>query len=470
MADKLALGTGPYPSVPQLLADARLAALDDALGSAVEVAEIIDADRFTRLREKVRPGHAEHMQKVVAAAAETLRRHDGALRAAAALPSGSTRSDVREQLSNLIFDGFLAATPGRWRPHLPRYLSAAIKRCEAALTHPVKDERGAQVMAEIEDDYATLCAALPPGPLPASVDDIGRNRLHRMPTRPLTDILALEEIEHHRLYRGDVTTHLQRAFGGHVLAHALLAAYETVESDRFAHSLHAYFLRPGLTNERVLYDVEHTRDGHSFTSRSVVARQGGKNIFTAALSFHVEEQGLSHADPMPPDIPPPHECEPFANVLERRFGRSASVWEQEWGMLEVRFAGDTRADGGLAPSGRHAGHARVWVRTSSTLPAERRWQHAALAYLSDLTLLAASTVPHTVMLGSPRLQVASVDHSMWFHRPFVADDWLLYDQVSPSASGALGFSLGRLFQYETLVATCAQEGLIRPVDPATKRA
>lgn len=282
----------------------------------------------------------------------------------------------------------------------------------------------------------------------------------------LTEILSIEEIEATRLYRGDVSTHLQRAFGGQVMAESLLSAYRSVDPAREAHSLHAYFLRPGRTDTPVLYDVESTREGKSFSSRRVIARQGGTNIFQIAVSFHVREVGLEHQDPAPVDVPAPDVCPTLAEVLASRTGGDAETWEREWGMLDVRFVGDSRAGGGVMPTQSHGAHMRVWVRVRECLPEDLRWHQAGLAYLSDLTLLSVATVPHPTMIGDPRLQAASIDHSMWFHRPCRADDWMLYDQVSPSASRALGFSVGRIFQDGQLVASCAQEGLIRLVDLA----
>ncbi|HEX5906506.1 MAG TPA: acyl-CoA thioesterase II, partial [Propionibacteriaceae bacterium] len=142
-------------------------------------------------------------------------------------------------------------------------------------------------------------------------------------------------------------------------------------------------------------------------------------------------------------------------------GRPISFWEREWGALDVRYVGDSRPGGTLADT-RHPARSRVWVRASGRLPDDRRLHHAALAYASDLTLLGATTVPHGVFIGL-NVQAASIDHAMWFHRPFRADDWLLYDQVSPSASSGLGLATARLFQNGILVSNVAQEGLIRPL-------
>jgi acyl-CoA thioesterase-2 len=277
----------------------------------------------------------------------------------------------------------------------------------------------------------------------------------------LTELLDLEEIEI-GLFRGrQPDTRLQRAFGGQVLAQALVAAARTVEVTRVLHSLHAYFLLPGRTDISMVYDVEAVRDGRSFSSRRVVARQGGKVIFYLSASFHVAEDGFDHLDPMPDGIPAPDECPQLSEVLAKASGRSSSFWDREWGVLDVRYAGDSRPGGSLEDP-QHPARARVWVKTDGRLPDDRRIHQAALAYASDLTLLSASTVPHNVLVGV-NVQAASIDHAMWFHRPFRADDWLLYDQISPSASNALGLSTARLFQHGVLVSSVAQEGLIRPI-------
>lgn len=277
----------------------------------------------------------------------------------------------------------------------------------------------------------------------------------------LIDLLDLEEIEVGLFRARQPDTALQRVFGGQVLAQALVAAARTVPVTRVLHSLHAYFLIAGRTDIPIVYDVEAVRDGGSFSSRRVVARQGGKVIFYLSSSFHELEKGFEHLDPMPENVPPPEQCPKLGEVLFKASGRPVSFWESEWGALDVRYVGDSRPGGALA-NARHPARARVWVRTDGTLPDDRRLHQAALAYASDLTLLSATTVPHGVLIGL-NVQAASIDHAMWFHRPFRTDDWLLHDQVSPSASNGLGLATGRLFQNGVLVANVAQEGLIRPL-------
>lgn len=286
--------------------------------------------------------------------------------------------------------------------------------------------------------------------MPASLDE-------------LLELLDLEQIDLN-LFRGrQPRTRLQRVFGGQVASQALMAATRTTSEERLPHSLHAYFLRSGDTAVPIVYDVERTRDGSSFSSRRVVARQHGQPIFYLSASFQVAETGFDHQDTAP-EVPAPDDCPTLGEVLERISGRPIAAWDEEWAALDVRYAGDSRPGGAIAPDGRTA-RARVWVRASGPIPDQPALHECVLAYASDLTVLAASLVPHGTFIGDPRLRTASIDHAMWFHRAFRADAWLLYDQVSPSASGGRGFSTGELFtQSGALVASVAQEGLIRQVE------
>jgi acyl-CoA thioesterase-2 len=277
----------------------------------------------------------------------------------------------------------------------------------------------------------------------------------------LIDLLDLEEIEVGLFRARQPDTQLQRAFGGQVLAQALIAAGRTVDPARMLHSMHGYFLLPGRTDTTMVYDVEAIRDGRSFSSRRVVARQGGQVIFYLSASFHIAEEGFDHLDPIPEGVPGPDECPRLSDVMAKASGRAPDLWEHEWGALDVRYIGDSRPGGALVDPA-HPAQTRVWVRADGDLPDDHRIHQAVLAYASDLTLLSASTVPHGVLVGV-NVQAASIDHAMWFHRPFKADQWLLYDQISPTASGALGLSTGRLFQDGILVSNVAQEGLIRPI-------
>ena len=287
--------------------------------------------------------------------------------------------------------------------------------------------------------------------MPASLDE-------------LLDLLDLEQIDLN-LFRGrQPRTRLQRVFGGQVASQALMAATRTTDPDRSAHSLHSYFLRAGDTAVPIVYDVERTRDGRSFNTRRVVARQHGRPIFYLSASFQVAEDGFDHQDQMP-EVPAPADCPTLGEVLHRVSGRPIADWDEEWAALDVRYAGDSRPGGAIATDGR-AARARVWVRASGAIPDLPALHQCVLAYASDLTVLAASLVPHDTFVGDPRISTASLDHAMWFHRPFRADEWLLYDQVSPSASGGRGFATGELFsELGVLVASVAQEGLIRQVRP-----
>ncbi len=270
----------------------------------------------------------------------------------------------------------------------------------------------------------------------------------------LVDVLDLEAIEPD-LFRGPAAqTGMQRTYGGQVLAQAIIAAYRTVPDGRQMHSVHAYFLRPGRADSPILYDVQVSRDGQHFSTRSVTARQGGRRIFTMTGSFQAPEPGVDHSDPTP-ELPSPEDCPRVGDLLAARYGSSAASFWQEWEELDVRYAG------GLDMAHQsHVGHLRVWVRANGSLPDDVRLHQAVLAYISDLTILAVSLLPHGLTYG-PGLVAASLDHAMWFHRSVRADEWILYDQISPSASGARGFSLGRLYAGGQLVATAAQEGLIR---------
>jgi acyl-CoA thioesterase-2 len=278
----------------------------------------------------------------------------------------------------------------------------------------------------------------------------------------IVDLLDLEQIEDN-LFRGrQPKTSMQRVFGGQVAAQALRATYATVPEGRWAHSLHAYFLRGGDPSTPIIYDVERIRDGRSFTTRRVVARQHGTGIFYLTASFQVEEDGFDHQDRMP-DVPPAEDCPTMAELYQRLTGRESAAqgWQAEWAALDVRHAGDSGFSRTLSAEDRPA-QSRLWFRAAGKLGDDRMLNHCVLAYASDLTLLGASLVPHGTIIGSPHIQAASLDHAMWFHRPFRADEWLLYDQVSPSASGARGFSVGRVFTADgALVASVSQEGLIR---------
>ncbi len=282
----------------------------------------------------------------------------------------------------------------------------------------------------------------------------------------LLGLLELERLEVD-LFRGrQPDTSRQRVFGGQVAAQALAAASRTVPPEVSAHSLHAYFLRPGDTAIPIVYDVERIRDGRSFATRRVVARQHGTSIFFLTASFQIAEVGYDHQDLMPA-VPAPDDCPTMGDLFREITGRADDrSWEREWAALDVRYAGDSRPGGRLSGDAEPA-RAQIWVKAAGEVPADPVVNMCVLAYASDLTLLGVGLVPHGVLIVSPQIQPASLDHSMWFHRPFRTDQWLLYDQHSPSASGARGFALGRVFSGDgRLVASVAQEGLIRPLGEA----
>lgn len=279
------------------------------------------------------------------------------------------------------------------------------------------------------------------------------------------ELLDLEPIEDN-LFRGrQPKTSMQRVFGGQVAAHALVAATRTVDPAYTVHSLHSYFLRPGDTSVPIVYDVEAVRDGRSFATRRVLARQHGRPIFAMTLNFQVPEEGLEHQDTMP-DVPAPEDCIDLVDIFNERFGDVSNLFQQEWGALEVRFAGNSRPGGELHDRTRPA-QSRLWIRVAGNLPDDPLCHTAAFTYASDMTLLGATLTPHEVHIETPGMQAASLDHTIWFHRPFRADEWWLYDQTSPSASGGRGLAIARIFTQDgRLVSSVAQEGLIRFHAPA----
>ncbi|MBC53401.1 MAG: acyl-CoA thioesterase II [Gammaproteobacteria bacterium] len=251
-----------------------------------------------------------------------------------------------------------------------------------------------------------------------------------------------------------------RVYGGQVLAQSLLSASHTVPGDRHVHSLHAYFLRPGDLEQPIIFHVDRIRDGKSFTTRRVVAMQHGKAILNMAASFQIPEDGLSHQAQMP-DVPPPEDCANRKEMAERFRGR---ISEDLLERFSRQFAVDLRhVDiNSLFDNTPKEPVTSVWFRVNTELPADYDRHAHLLAYASDMTLLQTSLRPHGQSLFDPKLQIASLDHAMWFHRPFRTDDWLLYAQDSPSSSQARGFNRGNIFTRDgVLVASVCQEGLMR---------
>ncbi len=276
----------------------------------------------------------------------------------------------------------------------------------------------------------------------------------------LVELLDLERLSGDTFRGMSPKTPQQRIFGGQVAAQALVAAGRTVPADRAVHSLHAYFLVGGDPAVPVIYTVDRIRDGRSFTTRRVVAVQHGRAIFHLSASFQVAEDGFDHADEMPV-VPPPEDLPtlsallaPYPDVLER--------WEQ-WPMLIDRR--DVDRPGVLPapdPGEPVPTASRVWIRARTALPDDPLVHVCALTYASDLTLLDTVLIPHRMSFADGTLAGASLDHAMWFHRSFRADEWLLYDQRSPSASGGRGLATGRIFTRDgRLAVSVVQEGLVR---------
>ncbi len=282
----------------------------------------------------------------------------------------------------------------------------------------------------------------------------------------LVSLLELERLED-RIFRGqsrDIGS--RRVFGGQVLGQALTAAYHTIEG-RLAHSLHAYFLRPGDVKAPIVYDVDVARDGSSFSNRRVVAIQHGRPIFNMAASFQIPEAGLEHQAAIP-DVPRPEDLhdmsetpEPLLENVPEKMRRYLTRKRP----FEVRPVEPVNLLS-LEPSEpvRH-----VWLRAVDKLPDAPELHQNLLAYMSDFQLIGTVTLPHGIHFSEGGVQMASLDHAMWFHRPFRVDEWLLYSMESPSAASARGLALGQFYDTDgRLVASTAQEGLVR-IWPRNKR-
>ncbi|MBL1419506.1 MAG: acyl-CoA thioesterase II [Alphaproteobacteria bacterium] len=277
--------------------------------------------------------------------------------------------------------------------------------------------------------------------------------------------LNLEKIEQ-LIFRGvSPKNGWQRVFGGQVIGQALVAARHTVkamdfDNDRLTHSLHGYFLRGGDPTVPIVYEVDPVRDGKSFSTRRVVAIQHGHAIFSMIASFQKSENGLEHQIDMP-DVPLPKDLPSESELKSQHMDKLPKAMQQYWSRerpiemrpVESRYTLDNASK---QPS------QNVWFRASSKLPDDVDIHHAVLAFASDFSLLDTSLIPHGTSIFDPKMQVASLDHAIWFHRPFKADEWLLYSQDSPSSSGARGFNRGSIFNLQgQLIASTAQEGLIR---------
>lgn len=291
-------------------------------------------------------------------------------------------------------------------------------------------------------------------------------------TTPLDDLLTLLDLEplEVNIYRGlnrDIGS--TRVFGGQVFAQALVAARRTVDEAREAHSVHGYFILPGDLNAPIVYFVDRLRDGSSFATRRVTAIQHGQAIFNLSASFHRQEDGLEH-QPTMPDVPPPEDLPSELMLIREMADRIPesyrAIWTQD---RPIDFRPVAPVDPFRAAA--RAPERQVWLRAIGRMPDEPLLHQAVLAYASDYSLLTTALLPHGVSYRQPGLQLASLDHSLWLHRPFRADEWMLYTMDSPIAHGARGFSRGAIYsQTGDLIASVAQEGLVRlrPVSDAAR--
>lgn len=276
----------------------------------------------------------------------------------------------------------------------------------------------------------------------------------------LIGILDLEPLELN-LYRGRSPQEgWQRIYGGQVMGQALMAAVRTVPEDRMAHSFHSYFLLAGDPSVPIIYEVERVRDGGSFSTRRVKGIQHGRAMFVLSASFHKLEDGFDHHARMP-DVPMPEELpneqELAKKMIKNLPDRMRGYWERER-PIEMRPLDVSR----YMSRGKGTPEQSIWMRANGRLPDALQLHQCVLAYASDFTLLDTALVAHGKLMFDPDIQLASLDHAMWFHRPFRADEWLLYVQESPSAHGARGFCRGLVFTRDgLLVASTTQEGLMR---------
>lgn len=281
----------------------------------------------------------------------------------------------------------------------------------------------------------------------------------------LIALLDLEEIEMN-VFRGRSPNEpRQRVYGGQVAGQALVAAVRTVERG-ILHSLHAYFLRPGDVGKPILYQVDRIRDGKTFTTRRVLAIQHGRPIFGLSASFQPAEDGPDHQIEMPA-APPPESLPTWTERAQTMIHKIENPELREW--LQRERPIDTRNvdDRPLGQREKRPPRQLVWVRANGRLPDALTLHQCVVTYASDMTLLDTATLPHAIAWNDPGYLMASLDHAMWFHRPFRADEWLLYAQESPSAFGARGFAMGHFFtRAGVLVASVVQEGLMRPMKKA----
>ncbi len=282
----------------------------------------------------------------------------------------------------------------------------------------------------------------------------------------LVELFQLKRVDDDVFVAENFEMGFRSLFGGQVLGQALMAATQTVDSDREAHSLHAYFLRPGDNKGAITFKVNRIRDGRGFTTREVEAFQHGRQIFELSASFHLPEPGIEHQDSMPSDLVPPEELKSQSELLaaeadkldERR--RAHMTRERP---IEIRPINPyNKVDPKPAPPIK-----RVWFRVKEALPDDPVLHRSILAYCSDFEVVGTALMPHGLSFTQPHVVAASIDHALWIHRPFRVDEWLLYSLESPSACGARGLVRGQIFSQDgRLVASTAQEGLIRVIAQA----
>ena len=281
----------------------------------------------------------------------------------------------------------------------------------------------------------------------------------------LLEALTLERLEDN-LFRGMRGSEgWQRVYGGQVLGQALSASAQTVEAGRAMHSMHGYFLLAGDPNAEIVYDVERIRDGGSFTTRRVKAIQHGRAIFAMSASFHKAEDSYDHQSTMPA-VPPPEDLPSVKQLVQQMMTKLPENMQAYWNRehpIDVRIVDASR----YASRDPRPAQQAVWLKANGPLPDDEHMHRAVLAYASDFTLLDTALVAHGKLLFDRDVQLASLDHAMWFHRPFRADDWLLYAQDSPTAFGARGYCRGAIYDRQgRLVASAVQEGLMRKRDTA----
>lgn len=298
---------------------------------------------------------------------------------------------------------------------------------------------------------------------PGAARALSPNARHAM-TNPVTDLLSILDLENIEvnLFRGrSPQVGWQRIYGGEVIGQALVAACRTVEEGRAPHSLHAYFILPGDPKVPVIYQIDRLRDGNSFSTRHVTAIQHGVAILTMTVSFHREEEAcIEHQMPMP-DVPMPEDLrgneemeKKLMDMVPEQFRR----FLQEERLLQLRPVEIERYLGKKLPDAR----CHIWFRVRSELPDDPSVHRCALAYASDMSLLDAAMAPHGKTLFASDIMPASLDHALWFHRPFRADEWMLYSQDTPTAVGGRGLGRGLIFRRDgQLVASAMQEGIVR---------